>query len=54
VVELYERGFGVVQPAQRFQRHEAGLREDEEPLDPARRFGEASGAALPADTVADG
>ena len=32
----------------------AGLREDDKAFDPARRLGEAPGAALPADPVADG
>ncbi len=54
VIELNKRRLGVVEPAQRFERHEAGLCDDDKPLDPARRLGEAALAALPADPVADG
>jgi hypothetical protein len=52
VVQVNERGFGVVEPAQCFERHETRLREDDEPLDPARCFGEATLAAPPAYPVA--
>lgn len=41
MIELYKRGFSVVEPAQRFKRNEAGLRNDEKPFDPARCLGEA-------------
>lgn len=37
-----------------FERHKAGLREDDEPFDPARCFGKAPRAALSTDPVADG
>ena len=54
MIELNERGLGVVQPAQRFERYKAGLCNHDKPLDPARRLGEAALSALPADPVADG
>jgi len=54
VIQLNEGGLRIMQPTQRFQRYEAGLRDHDKALDPARRFCEAPGTALSADSIAHG